>query len=125
MATVSAKVYEHHKKKDGTYNVKIIIYHQDDRKHIDTTHFVSKRQLTPDFEIKDKFLNKIIEDTLNDHRTTISTLGSKLKFFTCEELRDYLRDKDGESLFFKEAAAFNRLLFTQNRFNKYVTITFF
>ncbi|AYL95357.1 tyrosine-type recombinase/integrase [Mucilaginibacter celer] len=96
MATVSAKVYEHHKKKDGTFNVKIIVYHQQDRKHIDTIHFVSKRQLTPDLEIKDKFLNKIIDDTLDDYRTTISNLGTKLDFFTCEELRDYLRDKDKE-----------------------------
>jgi hypothetical protein len=43
MATVSAKVFEHHKKVDGTWNVKIIIYHKDERKFIDTTHFVSKK----------------------------------------------------------------------------------
>jgi hypothetical protein len=28
MATVNAVVYEHHKKADGTYNVKIKIFHQ-------------------------------------------------------------------------------------------------
>ena len=28
MATVSAKVFEHHKKADGTINVKIVIYHK-------------------------------------------------------------------------------------------------
>jgi len=35
MATVSAKVYEHHKKVDGTYNVKICVYHKGKRRHIE------------------------------------------------------------------------------------------
>jgi len=36
MANVSAKIYEHHKKVDGTYNVKICVYHKGKRKYIDT-----------------------------------------------------------------------------------------
>jgi len=28
MATVSSKVFRHHKKADGTYNVKICLYHK-------------------------------------------------------------------------------------------------
>jgi hypothetical protein len=40
MATVSAKVYEHHKKSDGTYNVKICVYHKGERKFLDTNHYV-------------------------------------------------------------------------------------
>jgi hypothetical protein len=46
MATVSAKVYEHHKKADGTYNVKIRVYHKEEKKFIDTSHFLSLKQLT-------------------------------------------------------------------------------
>ena len=34
MATVSAKVFEHHLKADGTFNVKICIYHKKDRKYM-------------------------------------------------------------------------------------------
>ena len=45
MATVSAKVFEHHKKADGTYNVKICVQHKRLRKYLDTTHFVVKKQL--------------------------------------------------------------------------------
>jgi integrase len=96
MATVSAKVFEHHKKADGTINVKIIVYHKNERKFIDTTHFVSSRQLTPDFKIKDKFLLRLLDNTLDNYRETISQLGAKLDFFTCEGLRDHLRDKDKE-----------------------------
>lgn len=104
MATVSTKVYEHHLKADGTYNVKIVVYHKEERKFIDTTHFVSKRQLTSGLEIKDKYLIKILDDTLYDYRSTVSELGAKLNYFSCERLRDYLRDKDSDIDFIKFCA---------------------
>jgi len=115
MATVSAKVYEHHKKADGTTNVKIIVYHKNQRKHIDTTHFVSSKQLTADFEIKDKFLLRIIDNTLDNYRETISQLGAKLDFFTCEALRDHLRDKDKEIDFIDFCASHIAQLRKENR----------
>jgi hypothetical protein len=96
MATVSAKIYEHHKKADGTYNVKYIVYHDGERRHIDSPHFVSNRQITDEFEIKDKILLKWIDETLDDYRKHISELRSKIDFLSCEELRDYLRDFDKE-----------------------------
>jgi integrase len=101
MATVAAVVYDHHKKQDGTYNVKIRIFHKDEKKFIDTSHYVSDRQLDAKLKIKDKFLNKIIEKTLDDYREAISALEAKLEFFTCEALRDYLRDKDSDIDFIK------------------------
>lgn len=51
MATVSAKVYEHHKKSDGTYNVKICVYHKGERKFLDTNHYVVQKQLTKEKKI--------------------------------------------------------------------------
>ncbi|MBL1410019.1 tyrosine-type recombinase/integrase [Sphingobacterium faecale] len=101
MATVSAKVYEHHKKSDGTYNVKIIVYHKGERKYIDTTHFVVKRQLTKEFKIKDPFLADIVEQQLRDYRRTISNMESKLDYFSAEALRNYLREKDKDIDFIK------------------------
>jgi len=96
MATVSAKVYEHHKKADGTYNVKICVHHKDQRKFIDTSHFVVKKQLTAKLKIKDNFVNELIEDQLRSYRKVIGELGERLNFFTAEYLRDYLRDMDAE-----------------------------
>ena len=94
MATVSAKIYEHHKKAGGTFNVKYVVYHQGERKFIDSPHFLSKRQITKEFEIKDKLVLKWIEETLDDYRTLVSGTGYRLDFFTCEQLRDYLRDSN-------------------------------
>ena len=101
MATISAKVFEHHKKSDGTYNVKICVQHKRLRKHLDTNHFVVKKQLTKDFRIKDPFIADKVEQQLRDYRKEISELGEKLDFFTAETLRDYLRDKDEDIDFVK------------------------
>ncbi|RAJ37347.1 site-specific integrase [Pedobacter cryoconitis] len=93
MATVSAKIYSHHSRIDGTFNVKICVYHKKERKFFDTTHYLSQKQLTADFTIKDKFILKVIDDELLEHRSTISNLGIKLDSLSCEALRDYLSKK--------------------------------
>jgi len=43
MATISSKVFRHHKKADGTYNVKICIYHKKERVYIDTVHYLTEK----------------------------------------------------------------------------------
>lgn len=101
MATVSAKVFEHHKKTDGTYNVKICVQHKRLRKYLDTTHFVVRKQLTKDFKVKDPFIADKVEQQLRDYRKMISELDDRLDYFTAESLRDYLRDKDEDVDFIK------------------------
>jgi len=101
MATVSAKVYEHHKKTDGTYNVKVCVHHKSERKFIDTNHFVVRKQLTKDFKIKDPFISDKVEQQLRDYRKMISDLDDRLDYFTATSLRDYLRDKDEDIDFIK------------------------
>lgn len=101
MATVSAKVFEHHKKADGTYNVKICIHHKGQRKYLDTNHYVVKKQLTKDYKVKDPFIADKVEQLLRDYRKVISDLDERLDYFTAESLRDYLRDKDEDVDFIK------------------------
>jgi integrase len=101
MATVSAKVFEHHKKTDGTYNVKICIHHKSDRRYLDTVHYVVKKQLTAKMKIKDSFINDLVDEQLKGYRKVISELGEKLNFFTAESLREYMRDKDADVDFIK------------------------
>lgn len=103
MATVAAVVYEHHQKCDGTFNVKIRVYHQSQKKYIDTTHFVSRRQLDPEFNIKDKFLIRILEEILDEYREAITQLKGKIDFLTCEALRDYIQNLNSDIDFIKFA----------------------
>ncbi|GAA4780865.1 phage integrase SAM-like domain-containing protein [Olivibacter ginsenosidimutans] len=101
MATVSAKVFEHHKKSDGTYNVKICVHHKNLRRYLDTNHYVVKKQLTKDYKIKDPFIADKVEQQLRDYRKMISELDDRLDYFTADSLRDYLRDKDEDIDFIK------------------------
>jgi len=94
MATVSAKVFAHHQKLDGTFNVKICLYHKRIRRYIDTVHYVSKRQLDRKYKITDKFLNGIIAISLDKYRATISQLDYKTQFFSCDDLLKYLEEKE-------------------------------
>lgn len=115
MATVSAKVYEHHKKADGTFNVKICVHHKNQRKFIDTNHYVVNKQLTAKFKIKDRFIIDLIDEQLRDYRKIISELSYKLDFFSAESLRDFLRDKDSEVDFLKFCKGFIEQLRMENR----------
>ncbi len=94
MATVSAVVYQDQKKADGTYNVKIRVFHRKERRILDTTHFVTDRQLDKDYKIKDRQLIKVLDEILDGYRESITLLGPKLDFMHVEELKNYLRDKD-------------------------------
>lgn len=78
MATLSAKIFKHHKKADGTYNVKICIYHQEERVFIDTVHYVVDKQLTKDLKLKDQFIIAALNRTLDDYRKCISDLEDRL-----------------------------------------------
>lgn len=101
MALVKAVVYEEFKRTDGTYNVKIKVYHQKRKRFIDTMYFLSTRQLDRDLKIKDKFILNELSITLTDYRKTIAGLGSKLDFMTCDSLKDFLEGKDEEVDFIK------------------------
>ena len=102
MATVEAKVYSHHQKKDGTYNIKIRVYHRKETKFIDTEHYLSGKKVKTDpnsksdMIINDPFIKRLLNKTLDDYRDKISDLGKRLPLFSCEELRDYLEGADKE-----------------------------
>ena len=104
-ATVSAKVFSHHKKAGGTFNVKICVQHKRIRKYLDTSHFLIKKQLTSDFKIKDSFVADKVETQLRGYRKLISELDDRLDFFTAETLRDYLQNRNEDIDFLKFCAS--------------------
>lgn len=100
MATVDAKVFVHHYKNDGTYNVKIRLYHKSLTRFIDTSHYLCDKQLKnhpknkAEFLVKDPFVNKLINAELDEYRINISNLGPKLSLFSADELKSYLTKTD-------------------------------
>lgn len=103
MATVEALVLPDQRKKDGTWNVKIRVYHKATPKYIETVHFVSERQINRDNRVKDKFLIKILDDTLCEYRGVISSLGNRLQLMTCEDLKQHLMHHNEDVDFIKFA----------------------
>jgi hypothetical protein len=94
MATFSAKVFKHHKRADGTYNVKIQVFHQKKRKFLDTDHYVSEKKLTKDLRIKDPILNAILNQTLDEYRIAASELSTKLTLFDVDMLVAHIVKKE-------------------------------
>jgi len=96
MATVKAVVYEEFKRADGSYHVKIRVYHKQQRRLIDTSHYVTARQMNRRLQITDKFVLNHLDGILIGYRRTIGELDRKLEWMSCDELRDFLEDKDSE-----------------------------
>jgi integrase len=99
--TVSSVIYNHHKKKDGTYIVKIKLSHKRTRRYINTPHFVSQCQIDQDFGVTDFDISRMITETLIDYRKTISKLGNTLSALSCDELKNYLKDNGSNIDFIK------------------------
>ena len=96
MATVSAKVLKHHLKADGSYNVKIRIFHKNEKRYIDTEHYVTDKQLSKNMAIKDPLINRKVNLKVDEYRLAISSISEKLDFFSAEALRDFLLNKNKE-----------------------------
>ncbi|MDB5141165.1 MAG: recombinase [Mucilaginibacter sp.] len=94
MARVSAVIYKQFRRSDGTYNVRIKVFHKNERRLMSTAHYISERNLSSNLEIKDPTINLLINKRLDDYRRTISKLDNVLKTMSCIELAEYLDNKD-------------------------------
>ena|ERR1700744_4037435 len=103
MATFSPKVFKHHKRNDGTYNVKIAVSHLKKRKYLDTEHYVSEAKLTRNLKIKDPVLIAILNQTLDKYRQAASELGKKLAHFDVDLLVSHLSKRRRASTFSNSA----------------------
>lgn len=101
MATVQAVVCRHHKKKDGTFNVKIRVFHKGVRRMIPTHHFLTQKQLDKDYKIKDRHILKLLNETLYEYRKKVSDVAGKLDLFSITDLSDHLKSADKEIDFIK------------------------
>lgn len=65
----------YNKRKDDTWNVKIKVTLNRKRAHIDTQHYVVRKQLKKDYSIKDQFILDALNPLLKIYRDKISALG--------------------------------------------------
>jgi integrase len=90
MATIKEVVLKHHKKEDGTYNIKYRLTHNRRTIYINTNHFVNERQLKKDFTVKDKFLLSVISNDVAVYRKKLLDIDHLLIYLNVKDLADRL-----------------------------------
>jgi hypothetical protein len=99
MATFKAVVEKHHKKTDGTYNVKIRVTHKRVVKYMATQVFVTKDEVTKSMKIKNRAVPDVLEETVRKYRNACNALGDKLETMTADRIVEHLRKSDDERVF--------------------------
>jgi len=90
MTKLSIKVFQHHKKIDGSYNVKIRIAHKGEKTYLNTEYDVKKEQLSSSFEITDPLINKNLIEKLDRYKGEITKIRDSLSCYSAIDIKDYL-----------------------------------
>lgn len=92
MATFKAVVYKHHKKEDGTYNIKIRIIHNRVQRLLATTYFITKDDLTKGLKIKNQSIVDELDALTKKYREACNGMGERLKEYSADQLQHYLEN---------------------------------
>jgi hypothetical protein len=90
MATFKASVNKEDVNTNDTWRVRIRVTHKRVSKYISTDHYVTKKQLNKDFEIKDPDVFEELNDQIKEYRKKVTRLSTRADQMNCIELRDYL-----------------------------------
>lgn len=105
MATFSICVPDG-KRKDGTYSVKIRLYHNRQRVWMRTAYYIDAKEVTRGGKIKNQAVIDSCENIIREWRKYVVDLGIGAEVMSAAELADYLRSKTkdihGFRLNFKE-----------------------
>ena len=94
MATIKEVVLKHHKKEDGTYNIKYRLTHNRKITYINTNYFAGEKQLKKDFTVKDKFLLSVISTDIAKYRMRLLELDRMLIHLDVKQLANRLSQPD-------------------------------
>lgn len=109
MATFKAVVYKHHKKEDGTYNVKIRLTHDRVKRNIATTFFVTKDDLTKGLKIKNQKISDSLDAVIKKYRDACNGLGEKLALMNVDQVLAYLNNyKEENKAFYLDIVKYGR-----------------
>lgn len=86
MATFKAEVYAHHRKQDGTYNIKIRVIHNKKKRYIPTVWYVEARDLTRSMKLKNQRFIDYTNDLIRTYRERCDRVGQALKYMSIEEV---------------------------------------
>ena len=86
MATFKAEVYKHQKRSDGTWNVKIRVTHNRQKKYLSTPIYVKQDDITrSSFKLKKNITDKT-DKMIEEYEAICTELGLKLKSMPIDDL---------------------------------------
>ncbi len=99
MATFKQTIFKDRQREDKTWNVVIRFTHERKVRYISTTMYVSKKDLTASFKIKNQQIIDKCEELIKVYREKISKLNLELNSIDIDTIVDYLKsskeDKSG------------------------------
>ncbi len=99
MATFKAEVYSHHRKKDGTYNLKIRVTHKQGKKYIPTALYVDKDDLTRSMKIKNQFILDEADKIIKKYRSICNKNPTLIDSMDVGQVVDYILQGDSGDKF--------------------------
>lgn len=94
MTTFKAEVQ--HKKKDGTYNIKIRVTHNRTKRYIATPYYVTDKDLTRKGAIKNQHYIDLCDNLISDFRSRLENYGIIQKKFDIDRIMSIILESDAE-----------------------------
>lgn len=85
MATFKAEIYKHQKRADGTWNVKIRVTHNRQKKYLSTPIYIKADDFTRSLNLKKNITDKT-DRMIDEYEAICADLGLKLKSMSIEDL---------------------------------------
>ena len=94
MATFKATIFKERKREDNTWNVMIRFTHNRKVRYISTTMYVTKKDLTSSYKIKNQKIIDRCDDIIRIYRDKVNRLNLKINDIDIDTVIDYLKTKE-------------------------------
>lgn len=111
MATFKAEVYAHQKKKDGTYNIKIRVTHNGEKRYLATPYYIYKEDITQKTcKIKNQHYIDLTDELIKKYRLKCDVWGERLKQVNVDKIVEIITAEDPGVKFDLDIVAYGRKL---------------
>jgi len=108
MATFKATVLSHHKKEDGTWNIKIRVTHNRLSRYISTPYYVDKSDMTRTLKLKNQKYIDATDDMIRKYRSVCDRLGERISLMSVDEVLDAITSESADGKFDLDIVAYAR-----------------
>lgn len=97
MATFKATIFKDRQREDKTWNVVIRFTHERKVRYISTTMYVSKKDLTASFKVKNQLVIDKCDELIRAYRAKIAPLNLELNSMDIDTVVNYIKQKDNKT----------------------------